>query len=384
MVLYRKYRPKSFSEVVGQEHIVQTLKNAIAGDLLSHAYLFSGPRGSGKTSLARLLAKAINCPSTALGVNKTPGEPCNTCSFCEEINHGRSIDLIEIDAASNRGIDEMRELREGIAFAPVKLKYKVFIIDEAHQLTKEAANALLKTLEEPPSHAIFILATTEAHKMIPTIASRCQRFDFRKLTVPEITGKLKEIAKAENANIDKTALQLIALNAGGSLRDALGLLDKVLTFHSILDTKEGTRPAKLEERSGIGPDTIKALLGLVDLNLVGEFVQLLADRKAGEAIDFLNKNLEQGMDPQEFTKNLVRYLRHTLVLKINPQLEKMFANEFTKEQLERMQQQAQQFDEKLLPRIVENFMEAEQKMKYSSIVQLPLELAIVESCGIGE
>ncbi|OHA64887.1 MAG: DNA polymerase III, subunit gamma and tau [Candidatus Wildermuthbacteria bacterium RIFCSPHIGHO2_01_FULL_48_27b] len=373
MVLYRKYRPKSFSEVVGQEHIVQTLKNAIAGDLLSHAYLFSGPRGSGKTSLARLLAKAINCPSTALGVNKTPGEPCNTCSFCEEINHGRAIDLIEIDAASNRGIDEMRELREGIAFAPVKLKYKVFIIDEAHQLTKEAANALLKTLEEPPSHAIFILATTEAHKMIPTIASRCQRFDFRKLTVPEITGKLKEIARAENANIDKTALQLIALNAGGSLRDALGLLDKVLTFHSILDTKEEVRA-----------ESIKDLLGLVDLNLVGEFVQLLADRKAGEAIDFLNKNLEEGMDPQEFTKNLVRYLRHTLVLKINPQLEKMFENEFTKEQLERMQQQAQQFDEKLLPRIVENFMEAEQKMKYSSIIQLPLELAIVESCGIGE
>ena len=209
--------------------------------------------------------------------------------------------------------------------------------------------------------------------MIPTIASRCQRFDFRKLTVPEITGKLKEIARAENANIDKTALQLIALNAGGSLRDALGLLDKVLTFHSILDTKEEVRA-----------ESIKDLLGLVDLNLVGEFVQLLADKKAGEAIDFLNKNLEEGMDPQEFTKNLVRYLRHTLVLKINPQLEKMFENEFTKEQLERMQQQAQQFDEKLLPRIVENFMEAEQKMKYSSIIQLPLELAIVESCGIGE
>ena len=184
MVLYRKYRPKSFSEVTGQEHIVETLKNAVAGNLLSHAYLFSGPRGSGKTTLARLLAKAANCESAR---GPTKGEPCNACSSCEEINRGRAIDLVEIDAASNRGIDEMRELRDSVAFVPAKLKYKVFVIDEAHQLTKEAANALLKTLEEPPAHVLFILATTEAHKMIPTIASRCQRFDFRKLTVPEIS-----------------------------------------------------------------------------------------------------------------------------------------------------------------------------------------------------
>lgn len=367
IVLYRKYRPKSFSEVTGQEHIVQTLKNAVTGDLLSHAYLFSGPRGSGKTSLARLLAKAVNCK------NPKEGEPCNICDACEEINHGRAIDLIEIDAASNRGIDEMRELRQGITYAPARLTYKVFIIDEAHQLTKEAANALLKTLEEPPAHAIFILATTEAHKMIPTIASRCQRFDFRKLTVPEITGKLGEIAKAEGARIDKDALSLIALNAGGSLRDALGLLDKVLTFHSIFDTKER-----------IEAPAVKDLLGIVDLTVIGDFIQLLTDRKAGEAIDSLNKNLEQGMDPQEFTKNLIRYLRHTLVLKINPQLDEMFASELTPEQLDRMKRQAEQFDEKLLCHIVENFMEAEQKMKYSSIIQLPLELAIVESCMVGD
>jgi len=209
IVLYRKYRPKSFAEVTGQEHIVQTLKNAVEGDLLSHAYLFSGPRGTGKTSLARLLAKSANCK-----IFKN-GEPCNKCEFCQEINSNRAIDIIEIDAASNRGIDEMRTLREGVKFAPAKLKYKVFIIDEAHQLTKEAANALLKTLEEPPAHAMFILATTEAHKMIPTIASRCQRFDFRKLTVLEIVKKLQDVAKAEEAVIDKEALQLIALNSGG-------------------------------------------------------------------------------------------------------------------------------------------------------------------------
>ncbi|HCM36936.1 MAG: DNA polymerase III, subunit gamma and tau [Candidatus Wildermuthbacteria bacterium RIFCSPLOWO2_02_FULL_47_9c] len=369
MVLYRKYRPKSFSEVTGQEHIVETLKNAVAGNLLSHAYLFSGPRGSGKTTLARLLAKAANCESAR---GPTKGEPCNACSSCEEINRGRAIDLVEIDAASNRGIDEMRELRDSVAFVPAKLKYKVFVIDEAHQLTKEAANALLKTLEEPPAHVLFILATTEAHKMIPTIASRCQRFDFRKLTVPEISGKLAEVTKAEKASVNKEALQLIALNAGGSLRDALGLLDKVLTFYSILDTKEP-----------IGAAVIKDLLGLVDINLVGEFVQLLADKKAGEAIDFLNKNLQAGMDPQEFSKNLVRYLRHTLVLSINPELSHIFESELTPEQLERMVQQASQFSKDLLPNIVENFMRAEQEMKYASIVQLPLELAIVESCAKG-
>ncbi|OHA77044.1 MAG: DNA polymerase III, subunit gamma and tau [Candidatus Wildermuthbacteria bacterium RIFCSPLOWO2_12_FULL_49_9] len=369
MVLYRKYRPKSFSEVTGQEHIVETLKNAVAGNLLSHAYLFSGPRGSGKTTLARLLAKAANCESAR---GPTKGEPCNACSSCEEINRGRAIDLVDIDAASNRVIDEMRELRDSVAFVPAKLKYKVFVIDEAHQLTKEAANALLKTLEEPPAHVLFILATTEAHKMIPTIASRCQRFDFRKLTVPEISGKLAEVTKAEKASVNKEALQLIALNAGGSLRDALGLLDKVLTFYSILDTKEP-----------IGAAVIKDLLGLVDINLVGEFVQLLADKKAGEAIDFLNKNLQAGMDPQEFSKNLVRYLRHTLVLSINPELSHIFESELTPEQLERMVQQASQFSKDLLPNIVENFMRAEQEMKYASIVQLPLELAIVESCAKG-
>lgn len=373
IVLYRKYRPKTFGEVVGQEHIVQTLKNAVTMNLVSHAYLFSGPKGSGKTSLARLLAKAVNCPSAALGVNKSKGEPCNKCSACEEINQGRSLDLIEIDAASNRGIEEVRDLKEGIKFSPAKLKYKVFVIDEAHQLTKEAGNALLKMLEEPPSHAIFILATTELHKMVPTIASRCQRFDFRKLTVPEITEKLQEIAKLENAKIEKAALELIALNSEGAMRDAESLLDKVLTFQLGSDIKEG-----------ITAQTVKELLGIVDLNIVADFTQLLLEKKAGEAVDFLNKNLEDGMDPQEFAKHLIRYLRYALVLKINPQLEQMLGVGFTREQLERIKEQSVKFDEKLLPRLVETFMEAEQKMKSASIIQLPLELAIIDLCQVGE
>jgi len=217
LVLYRKYRPQTFGEVIGQEHIVKTLTNSIKGNNISHAYLFSGPRGSGKTTIARIFAKAINClsrtnfgengngqsgvanknsPKLVRDENQVNGfEPCDKCSSCLEIMAGRSMDLIEIDAASHRGVDDVRELREGIKFAPVKSKYKIFIIDECHQLSKDAANALLKTLEEPPAHAIFLLATTESHKMIPTILSRCQKFDFKRLQVSEIIKKLEFISK---------------------------------------------------------------------------------------------------------------------------------------------------------------------------------------------
>ncbi|MBU0476885.1 DNA polymerase III subunit gamma/tau, partial [Patescibacteria group bacterium] len=257
LVLYRKYRPQTFSEIIGQEHVVQTLSNAISSGMTSHAYLFSGPRGSGKTTIARLLAKAVNCE------NNKGYEPCNKCSSCLEINKSNALDLIEIDAASQGGIDGIRELRDGIKFAPVKSKYKVFIIDECHQLSKDAANALLKTLEEPPSHAIFILATTEIHKMISTIVSRCQRFDFRKLTLPEIVKRLEIISKKEGAKIEKPALELIALNSGGSIRDAEGLLDQSLTFSGDLGNKE------------IKAEDIKNLLGLVEVGMVSKFTDFL-------------------------------------------------------------------------------------------------------------
>lgn len=365
LVLYRKYRPKTFGEIIGQEQTVQTLKNAVAMNSISHAYAFSGPRGSGKTSIARLLAKAINCE------HPKQGEPCNICSACQEINQNRSLDLIEIDAASNRGIEEMRELKEGIRFSPAKLKYKVFIIDEAHQLTKEAANALLKTLEEPPSHAVFILATTEVHKMIPTILSRCQRFDFRKLRVSEIVERLESLAKQEKAKIEKSALELIALQSGGSLRDAEGLLDKVLTFHIGSDTTKA-----------IGADSVKELLGIVDIHIVAEFAELLLLKEAGKAVDFLHSNLEKGMDPQEFIKNLIQYLRDILILQINPRMEDILAEGFTAEQKEKIREQAKKFEKAQLYKSVESFMEAENKMKYASIIQLPLELAIIDSCGV--
>lgn len=365
LVLYRKYRPQTFAEIIGQEHIVQTLTNAISSGMISHAYLFSGPRGSGKTTMARLLAKAVNCQNR----KENQFEPCNKCSSCLEIMGGKALDLIEIDAASHRGIDEIRELREGIKFTPTKSKYKVFIIDESHQLTREAANALLKTLEEPPSYAIFVLATTEIHKMIPTIISRCQRFDFRRLTVPEIIKRLEIISEKEKVKIEKSALELIALNSGGSIRDGEGLLDQTLTF-------AGT---KGEIKAG----DIKDLLGLVEIELVARFCDFLSEKKAAEAINFLNEITDRGSDLQEFAKILINYLRQTLILKIagiktaNP-----IVTGLTKEELQKMEGQAAIFKETELRNILNLFLEAENKMKYSPILQLPLELAIIESCGV--
>ncbi|MBI2450582.1 MAG: DNA polymerase III subunit gamma/tau [Candidatus Nealsonbacteria bacterium] len=356
LVLYRKYRPKTFSEVVGQEHVVQTLTNAITMGIISHAYLFTGPRGSGKTTIARLLAKSLNCENRKDGF-----EPCNECSSCNEVNEARAIDLIEVDAASNRGIDEIRELRDGIRFAPTKSKYKVFIIDEAHQLSKDAANALLKTLEEPPSHAIFILATTEIHKMIPTIISRCQRFDFRKLSFPEIISRLEWIINKEKVQIDRTALELIALNSSGSVRDAEALLDQVLAF------------------GGKTAQDIKELLGMVDNTVVGQFVDYLCQGQVGPAIEFLNKTMEKGKDPQEFSKTLVNYLRQGMILKMGPELANPILTGLTGEEKSKLCSQVANFQDNELRRILKLFLEAENKIKYSPIPQLPIELAIIES-----
>lgn len=363
LVLYRKYRPKSFDDVVGQEQTVAILRNAVLTGFLSHAYLFSGPRGSGKTTMARLLAKAVNCK------NPSKGDPCNACGACEELGRGNSLDLIEIDAASNRGIDEIRDLKENVRFAPATLKYKVYVIDEAHQLTKEAANALLKTLEEPPAHALFILATTEAHKMIPTILSRCQRFDFKKLRSAELVERMSRLAKAEGARISKDALKLIASNAGGSFRDAEGILDKVFTFYSSSDKE-------------ITTENVKELLGIVEIGLIGDFVDLISRKNAPEAIAFISHNLQEGVDPQEFMKNLVQYLRQMIIIKVNPELTDALDMGLTGEEEARITKQATDVEAKELQRVLEEFAAAEQKMKYASIIQLPLELATLTACGI--
>ncbi|MFH1656443.1 MAG: DNA polymerase III subunit gamma/tau [Candidatus Nealsonbacteria bacterium] len=363
LVLYRKYRPQSFSELVGQEHVVQTITNALSSNTTSHAYLFSGPRGSGKTTMARLLAKSVNCQNR----KENQFEPCNKCSSCLEIKAGRSLDFVEIDAASHRGIDEIRELREGIKFAPTKEKYKIFILDEAHQLTKEAVNALLKILEEPPSHAIFILATTEIYKMLPTIISRCQRFDFRKLTLDEITKRLQFISEKEKVKIDKSALQMIALNSSGAIRDAESLLDQVFAFGS-----------SLNQGGIIQAEDIKELLGIADTNLISQFVDFLVDKNPNQAINFLNEAFEKGNDPQEFSKSLINYLRQALLAKINPDPMNPVILGLTKEEQEKLKIQSDKFENLELQKIINIFMDAENKIKYSSIPQLPLELAIVD------
>ncbi len=363
IVLYRKYRPQGFDEIIGQEHIVKTLQNSLNSGSVSHAYLFCGPRGSGKTTIARIFAKAINClkPDAKQG-------PCDKCDSCLEIMASRSLDLIEIDAASHTGVDDVRALIDGLKFAPVKSKYKIFIIDECHQLSKSASNALLKTLEEPPAHAIFILATTEASKILPTIISRCQRFDFKRLQISEIEAKLEFILKKEGIEAEPAVLPLIAINARGSFRDAESLLDKCISF---------TAQDKL-----ITVKEIKDLLGIVEVGQISKFVDFLLAKNAKEGIMYINSLLDTGVDLQEFAKTLVFYLRQCLLLKINSEFLTPQNSGLSKEELEVIMRQISALSEKNIQVILESFIEAENKMKYASILQLPLELAIIDIASV--
>lgn len=292
-MIARKYRPQSFDQMVGQSHITQTLTNALKNNRLPHALLFTGPRGTGKTSSARILAKAIRCPNAVEFV------PCHTCQSCIEIATSRSIDVIEIDGASNNGVDAIRDLRDNVMFAPAVGKYKVFIIDEVHMLSTNAFNALLKTLEEPPPHVVFILATTEVHKIPQTILSRCQRFDFRRISLKQIADHLKKICGEEKYAADPAALWLIARQGDGSMRDSLSLLDQVVSFTN----------GKLTEAE------VSKVLGLTERSLVYEIFQNIINRDPGAMIGSIQKLSQSAQNPNLFLEDLAKTIRHSLILK---------------------------------------------------------------------
>ncbi len=351
IVLARRGRPQLFSNVVGQEHVIKTLQNAISSNRIAHAYLFTGPRGVGKTTVARIFAKAINCK------NRNNSEPCNVCNSCQEISSGRSIDIIEIDAASNRGIDEIRELRENVKFAPVLVEYKVYIIDEAHMLTQEAFNALLKTLEEPPHHVVFILATTEPHKIPMTILSRCQRFDFRMLTQSQIVGRLKELLTLDGIQIDDESLSLIAENADGALRDAESMLDQVLAFSN----------------GEINVDKVIEFLGLGSYRLLDNLVESVIKQDSAKSIETLNSLANFGADISQCLKKLVAYLRDLLIYKNNPAL-----IEASETKLKRLAELSKSISSERLMKMVKLLIQTESDIKLLGYDRLNLELALIK------
>jgi DNA polymerase-3 subunit gamma/tau len=350
--LYRKYRPQGWAEVVGQQHVVQTLRNAIAADRVGHAFLFAGPRGTGKTTLARLLAKAVNC----LNEDKTK-RPCNECDHCKAVNDNRFMDLIEIDAASQTGVEDVRDLRDKINFSPTQGKFKIYIIDEVHMFSTSAFNALLKTLEEPPPHAIFVLATTEIHKIPATVLSRCQRHEFRRVPVDEIVGMLKTIVAAENLKADEDALVLIARQAAGGMRDAISLLDQL---SSTGDT--------------ITIELAQTVLGTATSQTVLELVASVLDGEAGRGLDAIHKALDGGADPRALARQIVDYLRGLMLIQMGNESQV----ETTKDIKKKMTEHASAFTPAGVLRMMRAFNDAATDSRGGWQPSLSLELAFAE------
>lgn len=356
--LYRKFRPDTFEEVKGQDHIVTTLRNQIKADRIGHAYLFTGTRGTGKTSIAKLFAKSVNCE------HPVDGSPCGTCRSCQTIASGASVNVIEIDAASNNGVDNIREIIEEVSYSPVEGKYKVYIIDEVHMLSIGAFNALLKTLEEPPSYVIFILATTEVHKIPITILSRCQRYDFKRITIEIIADRLRELMDKEQVQVEEKALRYIAKTADGSMRDALSLLDQCIAFH-------------FGEK--LTYDKVLDVLGAVDTEVFARLIELIQSHDITGCISLLEDVVMQGRELTQFVTDITWYLRNLLLVKTSDSdIEDVI--DVSSDNLVRLKSEAETMDAEEIMRYIRIFSELSGQIKYATQKRILIEMTLIKLC----
>ncbi len=356
LVLARKYRPQNFDDVIGQEHVTRTLKNAISSDRVAHAILFSGPRGTGKTTVARILSKAMNCEK-----GPTP-QPCNQCNSCREITASSAVDVFEIDGASNNSVEQVRDLRDNIKYMPAHSRYKIYIIDEVHMLSTAAFNALLKTLEEPPSHVLFIFATTEAHKIPLTILSRCQRHDFRRIDVSAIADHLEKISKKENFDIPRESLEMMAREADGCMRDAISLLDQVVSC----------------SQAGLSGDQILDILGIIDRKIIFDLSDALLAGNIPAIIEILDQLYERGQDMKKLYGDLLGHFRNLMVVKMGEKVHQLV--DVPDHEIELMSRQVQNIPATHIGQLFDVLFREEPSLKYSAQPKLALEMACIRMC----
>ena len=357
MALYRKFRPQNFDEVKGQDHIVTTLKNQIKSDRIGHAYLFTGTRGTGKTTVARILAKSINCE------HPVDGEPCMECAMCKSITAGNSMNVIEMDAASNNGVDSVRQIVEEVAYPPTEGKYKVYVIDEVHMLTTEAFNALLKTLEEPPSYVVFILATTEVHKIPITILSRCQRYDFHRISIDTIAGRLQDLMDREGVQVEEKAIRYVAKAADGSMRDGLSLLDQCIAFY-IGQT--------------LTYDNVLRVLGAIDTEVFSRLLRHIINGQITESITVIEEMISLGRDLTQFVNDFTWYLRNLMLLKSAEDMEDVL--EMSSENIALLKEEAQMVDIEVLMRYIQVLSALSNDIKYANQKRVLVEIALIKLC----